>query len=381
MRRLAVSCGRAAAGAAVLGVGVVACFDLFHSTRDVQTACQKDADTLGCAADASVESASPAVPDAGQKDFCEWSSVEARAHADHACAWLSACETPVGRNAFGSCIFDALLAYDCAANPNHRAKGKAYALWDCLWRATTCDDVARCVFPDGPPGSCANSLEYTACGVTTPDDATANIDVRIECSGDGSPHGENCALWGQTCAAEGGTHRCTGVGGLGCRSRGCFFHALEWCTADRSDMGIDCDSNGAQGCGAFPSMADARWVACAPESDGAPCVPDLDAACIGGTAFSCPAGAPEEINCASLLESDAACSSGALAPPFDWTSPCIATTPECDADECTDGGFLSGCVRGAWSAAPINCVEAGLGTCRTLATDQGTVQRSSCAPP
>ena len=47
---------------------------------------------------------------------------EAQQHALHACTWLGACETPMGNNAFGPCYFRALLAYDCAANPNHRAR-------------------------------------------------------------------------------------------------------------------------------------------------------------------------------------------------------------------------------------------------------------------
>jgi hypothetical protein len=383
MRTRAVSCAwvaAAVAGGAAMAAGVVACFDLFHSTRDLLTECMIDAKTPDCMADVNAASY-PAAMDAGEQDFCDWPSPVARLHAGHACAWLSACETPMGRNAFGSCLFDALLAYDCAANPNHRVKGKAHTLWDCLWRVASCPEVAQCVFPNGPPAVCMSSLDYTACGVTAADGATTNIDVRIECGVDGAAHGENCALWGQICASDGGAHRCTGAGGLGCGSRGCFGPALAWCTTNRTDVGIDCESNGAQDCGAFPIASDAHWAACAPESDAGTCVPDLAASCVGGTAFSCRAGIPEQINCKSLLESDAACDPGSLSAPFDWTGPCTASAPECDADECTDGGNLSGCVRGATVAEPVHCRDAGLGACHTAETDQGAARRSSCAPP
>jgi len=121
-----------AVASATSGAALVACVDLFHSTSDVLTACQRDAQAPGCTLEAGV--------DAGT-DFCAWSDEVARQNAAHACAWLGACESPLGRNAFGSCMFEALLAYDCAANPDHRAKGKAHALWDRLWQANSCEAV------------------------------------------------------------------------------------------------------------------------------------------------------------------------------------------------------------------------------------------------
>jgi hypothetical protein len=365
--------------AAALGAGLAACFDLFHSTRDVLTLCQIDAQAADCSSDAS-DGASAAIVDSGGTDFCAWSRDEARAHARHACAWLGACETPMGRNAFGSCLFDALLAYDCAANPNHRAKGKAHDLWDCLWPVKSCEDVRKCVLGEGP--ECANASDYTACG----HGAANNVDVRIECT-DGSARVENCALWGQTCASEGGAHMCAGSGGLACTARGCTGKVLNWCSADRNDIGIDCESNGAQQCGVLPDAGDAQapdargWAACAPESNAAPCSPEPSAACFGGTAVSCPSGILERIDCASLLESDGSCNYGPLAPAFDWTSPCSRTPPECDADQCTDSGTLSGCVRGAATAPPLDCVEAGLSACGLTATNGGAASHVACGPP
>jgi hypothetical protein len=380
MRRLGVA--GVSAAALVMGAGLGACFDLFHSTRDVLTLCQIDARAPACGFDAS-DGAALATADAPESDFCSWRRDEAHAHARHACAWLAACETPTGRNAFGSCLFRAVLAFDCAANENHRVKGQAHALWDCLWRVNSCDDVERCVFPDGPPASCLNAGDYSACGVAAPDGSTNNVDVRIECR-DGSAYGENCALWGQTCASDGGWHACAGAGGLGCGTRACAGRVLEWCVANGNDVGIDCASNGAQQCNVLPEKSDAHWAACAPEGDGGTCVPDAAATCAGGIAASCPSGIPERIDCASLLEADAAvCSSGPLMPPFDWTSSCAVTPPQCDADECTQDGGLSACVRGATVGAPFDCIGAGLGACRTFASTPNTGDGggAACRPP
>ena len=69
-----------------------------------------------------------------------------------ACSWLGACEGPIGTNAFGPCYFRALMAYDCAANPNHRSRNKAHALWDCLQRVETCGEVDACIGTEGHDG-------------------------------------------------------------------------------------------------------------------------------------------------------------------------------------------------------------------------------------
>ena len=56
----------------------------------------------------------------------------------------------------------ALLAYDCSANPNHPVRGTARDLWDCLWRAKSCRDVDACIFPGGPAPACVSPGDYTA---------------------------------------------------------------------------------------------------------------------------------------------------------------------------------------------------------------------------
>ena len=364
----------------MLGGLLLACFDLFHSTSDIKSACELDAQACvsdsGTDGDAPDDSSGPDAPDA--QDFCAWTSAQARAYAAHACAWLGACESPMGRNAFGPCMFQALLAYDCAANPNHGARGEARRLWDCLWQVQSCHDVSACLLPMGGQ-TCSGSGDYTACGGAA---ASPNGQVRFECVDGGAPafgaRAENCALWGQSCANGAAAAACAGEGGLACSDKECTGEPrteLLWCV-DSVDIGIDCASNGAQRCEGFPDPSNASWLACAAESDAGPCVPDASASCTGGVSWSCPSGVLESIDCARLLQSDAGCRDGPLAPPFDWTSPCVLPTSQC-AESCTDAGLI-GCARGA--AFALDCAAQGLGTCRPVATDMGSEVHPACTP-
>jgi hypothetical protein len=349
----------------------VACFDLFHSTAGILTACELDATTDGC---------TDAEPDAAA-DFCSWTPAEARAHAEHACAWLGACETPMGKNAFGSCEFAALLAYDCAANPNHRVRGEMHALWDCLQGAQSCADVDRCVFP-AVKVQCSSAADYTAC---VQEGANG---VRIECEDGGTmpypnAHGESCALWGQTCGSYGGTAQCAGSASNGsapCSVEGCSSGAaLHWCDPKTgADIGIDCNGNGAQACAGFPrDAASVEWVSCVAESEAGSCTPDASAGCAGGVAYSCPSGVVEQIDCNALLQADG-CAPGPLGPPFDWTSACVAVPGTCTADYCSEAGVV-GCARG--TTFTVDCTAVGLRPCRMVATDMGSEVHAACAPP
>jgi hypothetical protein len=390
-----------AIGSVASGAGVVACFDLFHSTGDVLTACQLDAQTPGCGPEAGVD----AGVDAGT-DFCAWSEGEAMQNAKRACAWLGACESPLGRNAFGSCMFEALLAYDCTANPSHPVKGKTHALWDCLWKAGqtgTCDAVNACVFPQGTQ-SCLGS-GFVTCA-TQGGEGGINADVRVECTTDGGvAHGENCALWGQTCGGDPSRGVCGGSSGdnaIQCSMKGCTNTMLHACNDAGLDIGVDCANSGAQQCvGEPPGDPQAAWVACLPEGDGATCTPTTTVQCDGGIATSCPTGHPESINCQQLLGNVRACTPGTFAQPFDWTAPCVVSTDEedggdggdetddaggdagadgsaCTADSC-DGGTLTACYRGA--VFPLECTTVGLGTCQIVHTDLSAVPNAACALP
>ncbi len=350
---------------------LAACFDLFHSTSDVLTACEIDAAHPGCAA-AKTET-----------DFCAWTPDEAMRHARDACVWLGACEAPLGNNAFGPCYFRALMAYDCAANPDHRPREKARGLWDCLQQVKSCADVDACMFPDAPAPGCDDAGTYASCSET-------NKDVRRLCPADGGPSAssrrENCALWGQTCAPSEGRAICGGDStGLYCTSRrgGCNDKTLHWCVPDDDggpgvDRGIQCASNGAGNCGGFPG-APPQWVACLPNVDAAAsCTPSTSATCDGGRATTCPSGVVESLDCKALLKNESACSEGALSPPFDWTSPCAIPSSACAGDSC-DGGWLTSCERGA--NFELDCRAQGFGDCRLLPAEPGGLARAACTPP
>jgi hypothetical protein len=316
--------GRTAAGAlaaagllAACGGTLAACFDLFHGTRDVLTGCELDAEAAGCRLEPTPVEAGP---DAGPPaDPCT-SPTEAKLRARHACAWLGACgaDGGEGRKPFGACVFDGLLAYDCAANPNHRAKGAEAAFWHCLSDVGSCSAVAACIALLGP--------------------APAASCMRSECDGT----------------------------------------QLHWCL-DGGDVGIDCNGNGAQSCAGLPTMDNARWLACVAESDAGRCEASTAARCDdGGAAWSCPSGLVETIDCQALLGAANACAAGALQNSFDWTSPCAVQPPQCTSESCEDGGLV-GCMRGV--RVTDDCAAEKLGACRTVPADAGAAQRAICGLP
>lgn len=360
-----------------LGVGctLVACFDLFHATDELRTACEIDAAAGGC--------------------LCAASHADARRLAEHACGWLGACETPMGDNAVGTCMLAALLAFDCEANPDHQVKGEQAVTWSCLAAATTCAEVDACLFPAGPP-SCATPGDYTACAPSSRSGA-GNGDVRVECIDGGAArghggaslppphaHGEYCALWGKTCSQTNDpttTGVCASTAVQDCTQSECVGGSrVVWC-ANGTNLGIDCAGWGAQTCGGFPSSGNAEWIACRPAGDSVgACAPTLEAGCSQGVASSCPTGVPEHLDCATLLGAAGgpSCHSGLLDPPFAWTSPCRIDPPACAGDAC-DGGVAIGCALGA--AFSVDCASAGLGACAMRSTDLGANQRAACTPP
>jgi len=357
-----------------LGLALGACLDLFHSTGDVLTACQLDPSRAGCTPEAGGPQALDSVA------VCAATSLEARQQADRACAWLGACEAPMGRNAFGPCTLQARMAYDCASNPNHRVAGGALTFWRCMLAALTCTDVAHCVFPAGPE-MCPGSGAVLGCGTG------GNGDVVVACDG-GSARGENCAMAGQTCALGGnGGVGCTGAAGFACDASECSGKLLHWCPGASPvsvDVGIDCADNGAQECSVFPSPT-RPWAACVagPADASASCAPSATAGCSGGVAAMCTSGVAESLDCATLLGTANACVPGPLSPPFDWTAPCALSPPACTADACDDAGTtLLGCTRGAVVA--VSCAEAGLGPCEGVSVpgdaDAGGAL-PACTPP
>jgi hypothetical protein len=371
-----------AALAITFGGWLVACVDLFHGTS-FASAC--DVDAAACAPlDANVADDAPiVVEDAGTDgptNFCAWSSATAAANAAHACAWLGACEGAFDDNAFGPCMVHAVLAYDCATNPNRPVIGAAHAYWDCLWQATTCGDVANCVEPSGTRETCAGAgAAYVAC-----DPSTAAL---IACGGgvaSGSPPAglESCAALGQTCTTSGpaecsgSTTACSGASsGAMCAAGTTRLHD---CDPDGGalDYGVDCASFGAGSCfsGAFGACL---------ATDGAPCAPQSAVTCEdGGVAVGCPSGVTEQIDCDAVLGvTGGASTCNPQAPGRQWDVSRACSLGTCDGqhDSCDPTGpTITTCFHGATFSA--SCKDLGFTSC-ALATYPGDPsQHAYCTP-
>ena len=387
--------GRAArsgiACATVAALFFAGCVDLFHST-DFPALCDSDPRAAGClrvdaaavvdaskAADAeastgiavdAAETSAPPQP----TDFCAWDSAAARAKAEHACAWLGSCAGPVGDNALGACMINALLAYDCRINPARKVQGRLHAYWDCLSVAATCDAVGRCVSPDGPEACSASGAEYSSCGGTVDGGFPGNASVRVACTSGGSVSAtENCLAIGQTCIVRGSFSACTGRGSVdaSCAGLACDGTLLRDCSGGTDDLGVDCALYGNGQCVGF----DGGGASCAASSStgcdaGGP-VRCSDA----GAAIGCPSGVEETIDCAALLGGDGgACAPGASGPTWDLSRACVATGA-C-SEGCVGTTVARGCSHGA--TFDVDCSKVGLTSCGTFTFDGK--MRAACKP-
>jgi hypothetical protein len=355
----------ATAGVVALGLAATAaCGDIFHST-DFPTLCDRDASAPGCSGDAgqSVDAFVEAAT-----DFCQWSSSAAASKAAHACAWLSACELPLGNDAFGPCMMQAILAYDCVANPNRPVVGKLHRFWDALWQATSCTDVDAVVFP-GKPQPCIND-SGTACGAV--DGFGDNTSTRAECVKTGAPGaGEPCIMVGRTCDTA--TARCDV--GSACSTSTCNGTVLHDCE-DAGDLGLDCQYFGAGSC-----TAAAGYPACRPAGGGAPCAASTAVTCNQGQASGCATGVTETISCALLGgSSGGSCVAGTPSPMWDISVACVGNSlgdggqdageaGVCVTATCGDMDTLTGCARGF--TYRTSCQDAGLGQCVSVTSADG----------
>ncbi|HEX8796587.1 MAG TPA: hypothetical protein VF765_36805 [Polyangiaceae bacterium] len=264
------------------GAGLVACFDLFHSTSNILDACELDAEACG---------------DAGAIDFCE-ASTPPYASAALACTWIDRCEGTFEHNDFGECMVRALLAYDCTSNPNNPVSGPTKQMWIDLLRASSCDDVDRIVFAGSVP-TCQKP--GSGCSGAT----------RAYCPEAGArAHGENCAMWNEICD--------TNLGCIGCL--GCFAGAdAGACTPDASatcngDIATSCPAGALEAidcnellqqtgtCNPGPLTGQDPTSACFVDAGdaGAACTEG----CMGNVVTACARGATFNFDCSSI---DAGC--------------------------------------------------------------------------
>jgi hypothetical protein len=341
---------------------IVACVDLFHSTSDVQSICEADANDPRCT------DAPPPI------EICAGDAGVAQQRATHACAWLAACGHPIGRNKTGECMVDAILAYDCAANPNRKAKAAAKDFWNCMQNANSCAAVGVCVFPDKGGVACNNGT-FVGCS----QNAGVDPNTRIDCPAKEPGGGENCATFGQTCSsldpdAANNSALCVGPQRRTCvGSVGCIDGGLSVCDDGGVDLGYSCANVGAGTCNATGATP-----ACAPESE-AGCSATNDITCTAGSvrAQGCVTLASESVDCTAISGPGTCVPIEAGAPGTIPSDACRVADAGCTDDSCdNDSGTLVACVRGR--SVVIDCTKLGLKTCQPINTAEGLIP--ACNP-
>ncbi len=328
------------------------CSDLFHSTADFRTACETD----GSACD----SLAP-------QSICSLDRAKAEAASRHACAWLGACETPLGKQRYAECYTAALTAFDCTIAPDFRPQGEMLAYWTCLANSRSCTGVRACVLPE-PLGTCNDNGTYVRCGVGK------NARALLECTGVGAKvHAATCLAWGQTCAEgsfPGANAECASSSTPGaCTETRCSGTRVIRCANNR-DEGIDCAFVGAGACVPSTFGNNYTWTGC--QSTGRACMATDIVACEGAVAIGCPASKELRVDCGAL---GSACTPLRLAQTTDVGLACVAPS-SCASDQC-DGNRMTSCNAGV--TRELDCKAEGLGSCEMRQTSSGS--NAACAAP
>ncbi len=364
----------AAAGLVGVAIGVVACVDLFHTTR-YDNLC--DLNPSACAVDAATQDqAAPpedAQQDSTQKPFnlCDVPGPSEAART--VCAWVGACAGPMGNQAFGTCFIDAIQAYDCNVRPGRPLLGEAAAFWACAYQAAmakSCSDMRRCYMPEREQ-TCTNggSTPYVACL-----NDRSSVGTRFVCPvGGGSPlYLERCQSTGRGCVLEADGARCA-PSAAACDPTRCEGSLLHTCGPDNVNNGVDCKFFGAGRC-------NAAATACTPSDKAAACS-GAGITCQGNVASACVAGRKETLDCGRLGLSCVPPADGGsdAGDATDISAACQdeLNTP-CGDDTC-DGSEVVTCARG--HQYRLDCSKQGLGGCRVLAIRGEPLNRAQCAPP
>ncbi len=352
---------RTAIAASLVGA-IAACVDLFHAT-DFAEPC---GDTATCASDGGVDATS-AEASIEETKICAASSTEARQIAGRVCGRLGACFGNVEGSTFGACMLRALAAYDCVYNPSLRPKGATALQWGCLTNATTCDEVATCLFPEGRP-----TCQPSDAGATTTCGSQAG--AVVECADASTPLGiEPCALEGRTCArVDGTTSICAGKQAAACgdapRCEGTFAVACKKVGGLSFDEGTDCATVGSGTC-----AADGVGVGCVPGETAAACKGDSTLRCTErGAVEGCVGGRVVRFDCGQI---GAGCDVSGASPTDPSTAcrnvdagPCAETN-----DVCASTKLLRSCARGM--SFDVDCETLGLDGCTPFTS------RPACGPP
>jgi hypothetical protein len=336
-----------------------ACVDLFHAT-DYETLCGLDASAPGCPPpEGGRMDARRDAADAAPLDFCSLSQAEALEMATHACAWLGACSVPFDQNAFGPCVHAAILAFDCAANPNQPiAPGPLHDLWQALGSATSCAEVSQAINPDNA------SCDTTGFGCAG--------SVAVECFDGGGGGAESCLMEGRVCAGAGS---CVPKGALStCKKSKCELGVLHDCEGS-SDLGYDCTNFGAGLC-----VESDAGASCQPKGSHT-CAETFDVTCSSGgsVARACPGGQSVQIDCAHL---NAKCKPGTPMPLWNVAGQCQSSgscVPGCSGSGSEKNDTLEGCAAEG-PRFTTSCKHWGLGPCQEVKLPAGEKGYACGAP-
>lgn len=301
---------------------LVSCVDLFHST-DVETACDKNPGDPACTSSAITT--------------CTTGN-EARRLAERSCAWLGACEGGTGRNAFSSCMVDALRVFDCDVAPERKAQGDLISHWSCLASADSCGDVDKCVYGEKSPPVCDDASLTYGC-----------VDERVYtvCNGAGRPaNAEDCSLLGKVCSGgTNGIFGCTGAQKRSCAQSGCKGDRYLVSCSNGVDYGFDCNG--------YQTTCDSTGTSPVCKLGGAPCDQRGAITCKEGFAQLCGGdGHLDTVNCTALGRT---CAPIAQTPEVDPIAGCVG------AEACTDGcagGVMTSCSND--TRFTFNCKDVGL---------------------
>lgn len=348
---------RALAAFVLVACSAFACVDLFHST-DFDTLCTKSPPDPSCSDGAVADAAADAVPPPAI-DFCTLDGARAQALAEHACAWLGACEGPIDSSRFGTCVAHARLMMDCAANPSRRPHGATETLYQCLASADSCAKVDACVFPKGlRPCPTFDAGSFTAC----------SDDTRVECVANQQRPAsiEPCAAFGQTCfAINGSTSICAGTHSASCPGSAvtCSGSAVVSCSKQPGlsavDVGYDCASFGEGTCASTDAGA-----GCTASSAPA-CSDPLDVHCstsgIGEVAVSCVQGHQIAVDCNAVSARCSVVDGGVPGNPETACGQPASNAPTCTGDDTCAGNVLTSCAGAVKHT--LDCTSVGLGPC------------------
>jgi len=350
---------------------IVACGDLFHGTS-FDTKCTADASAKGC-------------PRPPVTELCAVDIATALARAEHACAWLAACESPMGQNRTGLCIANALMAYNCEANPNRKPIGDAYQYWLALANADDCAGIVKAVAPAGKqacsPMNPNAPQPYTGCG--SRDGVIGNPFSRVQCPvADSLTKGlyENCAAYGKKCSATSTNDlsQCVGAEARACTTTKCSGQKLVNCDNDAGiDHGIDCAQFGDGTC-----IATGASPACKPSSTTVLAATNVVRCGSDDIAKGAVTGFEESVNCKVFTGVvDGGTYPSPACVPIDGGSVGITPRDACQGklgctDDICDKSVLRACVQG--NEIRFDCKDVGLGGCNPSVKTQEDDTHAAC---